>query len=155
MTVVHNLTNEFEEKTSAHIACSMKKGKSPKMTSCGPSNFEGDRLHLNLLKKLQIFGSSSIILFKHVGRFHDPRICQLYSTSLRTKWEYSFNIHIFKLTWKFGQRYTSSTMRMNYYSSHVLFLKITICSDIVIQNTDTIHNILTIQNNSIHFSYWH
>jgi hypothetical protein len=34
----------------AHVACSMKKGKSPEMTSCGPSNFEGDGLHLNLLK---------------------------------------------------------------------------------------------------------
>jgi hypothetical protein len=31
-----------------------EKGKSPKMTSCGPSNFKGDGLHLNFLKKTQL-----------------------------------------------------------------------------------------------------
>ena len=43
-------------------ACSMKKGTCPKMTSCGSSNFEGDWLHLNLLKKPQIFGSTLFCL---------------------------------------------------------------------------------------------
>ena len=43
------------------LAPSMKKGKSPKMTSCDPSNFEGDGLHLNLLKNPK-FGSSSFVI---------------------------------------------------------------------------------------------
>ena len=34
--VVHNLTRWIWEKLSAHVACSMKKEKSPKMTSFGP-----------------------------------------------------------------------------------------------------------------------
>ena len=38
------------------------KGKTPKMTSCDPSSFEGNGLHLNLLKKPQIFGSSSFVI---------------------------------------------------------------------------------------------
>ena len=41
--VVHNLTRWMWEKMSAHFDCSMKEGKSSKLTSCGPSNFEGDR----------------------------------------------------------------------------------------------------------------
>lgn len=32
-----------------------------------------------------------------MGRFHDPRFCQLYSMGSQTKWEYSFIIHTFKL----------------------------------------------------------
>ena len=39
---------ERKKKLSAHVAYAMK---TPKMTSCSPSNFEGDGLHLNLLKK--------------------------------------------------------------------------------------------------------
>ena len=62
MIVVHNLTAWIWKNLSAHVACSMKEGKSPKMTSCGPSNFEGDILHLNLLKKTQFFGSSSFVI---------------------------------------------------------------------------------------------
>ena len=47
----------------------MKKGKSPKLISCGPSNFEGDGLHLNLLKKTQVFGSGSfVILMTYYGQ---------------------------------------------------------------------------------------
>ena len=42
--------------------------KSPKMTSCGPSNFEGDKLHLDLLRKPPIFGSSSFVI--HIT-YHD------------------------------------------------------------------------------------
>ena len=50
--VVHNLTILIWKEMSAHVSCSMKKGESPKLTSCGPSNFEGDGLHLNLLQNL-------------------------------------------------------------------------------------------------------
>ena len=35
----------------ANIACSMKRGKSPHMTSCGPFDFTDDGLNLDLLKK--------------------------------------------------------------------------------------------------------
>ena len=39
------------------------------MTSCGASNIEGDGLHLNLLKKPQIFGSSSFVVqIKYYGK---------------------------------------------------------------------------------------
>ena len=42
-----------EKKLSAHVACFMeKKRKSPKTISSGPSNFEGNGLHLGLLLKL-------------------------------------------------------------------------------------------------------
>jgi hypothetical protein len=52
VTVVHNMTRWIWKKPSAHVASTMKKkGISPKITTCDPSNFEGDRLHLNLLKK--------------------------------------------------------------------------------------------------------
>ena len=44
VTVVHNLTGWSWKNSCAHFACSMQKGKSPKMTSCGPSNIEGDLL---------------------------------------------------------------------------------------------------------------
>ena len=63
--VVHNLTRWIwgkKETLNAHVTCSMKKGKSPKMTSCGPSNFEGDGLHLDLLLETQISGSSSFVI---------------------------------------------------------------------------------------------
>ena len=40
----------------------MKKGKPPKDDLMWPSNFEGDKLHLNLLKKTQLFGSSSFVI---------------------------------------------------------------------------------------------
>jgi hypothetical protein len=39
-----------------------KKGESLKKTSCGPSNFDGDGLHLILLKQIQTFGSSSFVI---------------------------------------------------------------------------------------------
>jgi hypothetical protein len=48
--VVHNLIGWIWEKLSAHVAYSMKKGISHKMITCGPSNFEVDGLHLDLLK---------------------------------------------------------------------------------------------------------
>jgi hypothetical protein len=51
-----------EKRPSAHVSCSMEKDKSPKMASCGPSNFKGDGLHLNLLKKNQMLGSSSLFI---------------------------------------------------------------------------------------------
>ena len=54
--VVHNLIGWLWEKLSAHVVCFMKKGKSSQMTSCGPSNFEVDGLHLNLLKKPKFMG---------------------------------------------------------------------------------------------------
>jgi hypothetical protein len=53
---------DLEKKISALVVGSVKKGQSPKMTSCGPSNFEGDRLHLNLLKETLNFGSSSFAI---------------------------------------------------------------------------------------------
>ena len=59
---MHNLTKWFWKIFSAYVACSMKKDKSPKLTSCGPSNLEGDGLHLNFLKKTQVFGSSSFVI---------------------------------------------------------------------------------------------
>jgi len=81
---MHNLTGWIWRILSAHAACAMKKGKSPKVTSCGLFNFEGDGLKftpvhivrvlsflffsegdgllLNLLKKTQIFGSSSFFI---------------------------------------------------------------------------------------------
>ena len=49
-------------KIRADVAFSMKKGKSPKMTSCGPSNFEDDKLDLNLLKKTHVFVISSFVI---------------------------------------------------------------------------------------------
>ena len=61
VTVLHNLTRWFW-KLSAHVASSIKMGISPKMTSCGPSNFEGDGLHLILPKKIQFFGSNSFVI---------------------------------------------------------------------------------------------
>ena len=45
-----------KKKLRAHVACSMKKAKSPKMASYGPSNFESDKLHLKLLKITQFLG---------------------------------------------------------------------------------------------------
>ena len=52
---------------SAHVACSMKKVKSPKMTSCGPCNFEGDGLHLNLLKENPSFlGVAHLSCTEHI-----------------------------------------------------------------------------------------
>ena len=55
VAVAHNLTWWIWKKLRAHVACFIKKWKSSKMTSCSPSNFEGDTLHLNLLKKTHIF----------------------------------------------------------------------------------------------------
>ena len=51
-----------KKQLNVHVACSMRKGKSPKMTSCDPSNFEGNKLHPNLLKKTPNFGSSSFVI---------------------------------------------------------------------------------------------
>ena len=51
-----------QKKLSGHVASSMAKAKSPKMTSCGPSNVEGDGLHLIVLKKTQFFGSSPFVI---------------------------------------------------------------------------------------------
>ena len=57
MIVVHNLTRWiWEKKFSAHVAYSMKKGKIPKNDLMWPSNFEGDGLHLNFLKKPKFLG---------------------------------------------------------------------------------------------------
>ena len=50
-----------KKKLSAHVACAMK---TPKMTSCSPSNFEGDGLHLNLLKKNPKFLGVAHLSFK-------------------------------------------------------------------------------------------
>ena len=48
---------DLEEKACVHMLLApWKSGKSPKMTSCGPSNFEGDGLHLNLLQKPKFLG---------------------------------------------------------------------------------------------------
>jgi hypothetical protein len=54
--VVHNLTGWIWKRMSAHVAYSMKKGKSSKMTPCGSSNSEGDKLRLNLLKRPYFYG---------------------------------------------------------------------------------------------------
>jgi hypothetical protein len=52
---------EEEEKLSAHVACSMKKGISQN-DLVGPSNFEGDGFNLKMLKKTPIFGTSSFVI---------------------------------------------------------------------------------------------
>ena len=39
-----------------------EKGETPKMASCGASNFEGDGLHLYLLQNPQNFESSSFVI---------------------------------------------------------------------------------------------
>ena len=63
--VVHNLTRWILEKNpSCKTICSMIKGNSPQMSLCSPSNFEGDGLHLKLLKNTSFFGSSSIVMTK-------------------------------------------------------------------------------------------
>jgi hypothetical protein len=49
VTFVWNSTRWIWKK-NAHVDCFMKKGKSPKRTSYGPSNFEGDGHHLNLFQ---------------------------------------------------------------------------------------------------------
>ena len=59
---MYNLAIRIRKEHNAHVACSMKKGKWPKMTSCGPSIFEGDGLHVNLLKNTQNYGSSSAVI---------------------------------------------------------------------------------------------
>ena len=43
---------------------------------------------------------------------------------------------------------------MKHCSSQYLILEITIHSKTIIQNTDIIQNILTIQSNNIPYSYW-
>jgi hypothetical protein len=77
-----------KKKLSAHVACSMKKAKSPKITSCGPSNFEGHRLHLNLLlKNPHIFGSSSLVIpITHYAKScHLSRICGMTEMIMKPK----------------------------------------------------------------------
>ena len=76
MTIVHNLTSWIWKIMSSHVACSMKKTESSKMTSYGPSNFEGDKLHLNLLKKPQISGSRSFVIhITYYGNCQLSNIC--------------------------------------------------------------------------------
>ena len=53
---------DLGKKISAHVAYSMKKGKIPKNDLMWPSNFEGDGLHLNFLKKTEFFGISSFVI---------------------------------------------------------------------------------------------
>ena len=64
--VVHNLTGWSWKKRSAHVACSIQKGKFVTMISCGPSNFEGCGLHLNLLKKTQMFWINPFVIHYHI-----------------------------------------------------------------------------------------
>ena len=107
----------------------------------------------------------SRILFPHVGRFHDPHgICQLYSTGpldkLGINFYYSYNEG---WTGKLGWSYAPGTMCRSNCSSHeysqetlfilILFPENTIHRNTFIENTDTIHNILTNQIGTIHHSY--
>ena len=86
MIVVHNLTGWIWKKLSAHDACSMKKGKSPKMTSCGPSNFEANGLHLNLLKKTQFFGSGSFVIhITYYDKVSNSKICGMTEIIMKQK----------------------------------------------------------------------
>ena len=66
-----------------------------------------------------------ITLFSHVGRFHDPRICQLYFRRVpRTKWEYSFPGHASELDLEvWVEFYSPSTMCEDHYSSRYYSLE--------------------------------
>ena len=83
MTVVHNLTRWIWENISAHVACSMEEEKSPKIASCGPSNFEGDELHLHFLKKPQIFMSSSSVI--HIAYYDKVAVCGMTEVVIKRK----------------------------------------------------------------------
>lgn len=69
-----------------------------------------------------------ITLINHVGRFHDPRICQLHyvgsSNKVRIFVQYSY---IHANTWEFGWSYIYGIIHMNRYSSwcyslHISFI---------------------------------
>ena len=66
MTVVLNLARWILKKITADVGCSMKKEKSPKMTSCGPSNFVGDRIHLILPKNPKFIGVANLSSTAHI-----------------------------------------------------------------------------------------
>ena len=95
-----------------------------------------------------------------MGRFHDPRICQLFSMEPRTKQKYSCSIHTFMLTRGHLVGYTAGAIHMNQCSSQPyshdtlliqkLFIENNIHSNIIPKNTNTIHNIHT---GTIHYSY--
>ena len=57
---------DLGKKTSAHIAFSMRKGKSPKMTSCGSTTLRWRTSSKRVKKHPILFGSSSIIILINI-----------------------------------------------------------------------------------------
>ena len=88
----------FGKKVCTHVACFMKMGKSLKMTSCGPSNFEGDELHLNLLQKPQFFLGVAHLSFIYCK---PPPPCLSWHVRSCNKMLYYPNV-AFCIMWHFG-----------------------------------------------------
>lgn len=82
----------------------------------------------------------------------------------RTKWEYLWTFHTFKLNLEFWVELYSGhyahellfipiILAQNTNSSQYLFSRIIIHSNTIIENIGTVHNILTIQPDTIDYSY--
>ena len=92
-----------------------------------------------------------ITLFNHVGQFRDPGVCQLYSMPPQTKWLF-FIIHTFKSNLEIWVELYSWHHALKPRFILVLSPKIIIHNNIIIKNTNNVHNILTIHTGTIHNS---
>ena len=78
-----------KKKKKCTFPCSMKNEKSPKMISCGPSNFESEGFHVKLLLKSRIFGSSSF--FIHITYYGKVANFQNFVAGLKWSWNQEFH----------------------------------------------------------------
>ena len=99
--------------------------------------------------------SCIIILFNHVGRFCNPRICQVYSAGGSMKMRlFGYYSHIqTKLGNLGGVKLPILSTRNNVIIGK--FVEIRIHSINITEHICIVHNILTIQTGTIHYSYQH
>ena len=97
--------------------------------------------------------TANITSFNHVGRFHDPRICQMYFMRAPNKVRVSiYYSYIQADTWKFGWSNTPNAFHMTHYSSRYYSLGVPFITTLITENTNIVHNILTIHVDTIHSS---